>query len=135
MMSTPMSYFKVVGAYQLDKLFIYTLPDFVTFIDDSRRLPSGAKISPDAIICYPGFQWNGSSGPARDHAYTMPATLVHDVLYEYLHVRQLGFIARWQADRVFLKLLGECGMSWPRRMLWWLGVRVFGYAWVLAGET
>lgn len=51
------------------------------------------------------------------------AALVHDALYRHAGY---GFLTRVEADRVFLQMMGECGVPWWRRYPAYLAVRVFG---------
>ena len=57
---------------------------------------------------------------------TYYASLVHDALYQFL-LDGLPF-KRWQADRCFLLLMRETGFA-PRH-LYWLAVRLLGWAFV-----
>lgn len=58
---------------------------------------------------------------------TFYASLVHDIFYQFL-LDGLPF-NRLDADNSLLKLMGETGFK-PRR-IYWLGVRLFGWLFVL----
>ena len=73
-----------------------------------------------------GYAWDGASGPTLDTEDSMTAGLVHDVLYQAMREGNLRSVYRRQTDREFRRILKRDGMSWLRRWVWWLGVRVCG---------
>ena len=84
------------------------------------------SVMPDMIIVRAGYAWDGASGPTVDTDNSMTASLIHDVLYQAIREGLLPTNIRRHADREFRRLLKRDGMSFLRRWLWWLGVRLFG---------
>ena len=74
-----------------------------------------------------GFSTDFASVPRLPVAYMLTgdtaheAAVVHDFLYSTKRV------SRSKADAVFLEAMETLGMSWWRRRLMWLGVRVGGW--------
>ena len=78
------------------------------------------------VVVRNGYAWDGPSGPTIDTENSMRASLVHDVLYQGMREGMLPAGFRERADSEFSRILKEDGMWWPRRWLWWLGVRLLG---------
>ena len=90
-----------------------------------------------------GYMWNGASGPTIQTENSVYPTLIHDALYQALSqkllTRKEWVLPAYEpllivhdylqevADKLFLKLLKEYGMWWPRRRLWYRAVRLRGY--------
>lgn len=90
-----------------------------------------------------GYRWNGASGPTIDTPNSIYPSLIHDALYQalreklltkkewYIPVHESILIVQdylqERADRIFLRLLKEYGMWWPRRRVWYRAVRWQGY--------
>ena len=78
------------------------------------------------VVAQSGYAWDGPSGPTIDTENSMRASLVHDILYQAMRARMLPAEFRKRTDSEFVRILKSDGMLWPRRWLWWLGVRLFG---------
>ena len=58
------------------------------------RNPAGheilyAMLGKKALYVYPGYRWDGASGPTIDSEDSMQASLFHDVVYQMLRERKL----------------------------------------------
>ena len=72
------------------------------------------------IVCYPGFRWDGPSGPTFDSASTMRASLFHDALYLLFREEKLNReLYRYVADFILYRLMIEDG-AWHWRATLWL---------------
>ncbi len=73
-----------------------------------------------------GYAWDGPSGPTFDTRNFMEASLVHDVLYELMRKGHIPFGApeRIAADMELIRIAKAEGMSWPRRMWVYSGLRI-----------
>lgn len=60
-----------------------------------------------------------AAGDGRNAKYG-PSSVVHDWIY------RSGAFSRWFADFVFYEAMVSEGVSWWRRWLMWLAVRLFG---------
>ena len=81
---------------------------------------------PVQLILSPGYAWDGPSGPTIDTETTMRASCVHDALYWLISAGVLPRAVRPQADKEFLRILREDGMSFLRRRAWYYAVRKYG---------
>lgn len=75
-----------------------------------------------------GYAWDGPSGPAIDWpiAHVMPASLVHDALYQLIREKLLPADYRAAADRELYRQAIASGMWRWRAKLWLMGVSQFG---------
>ena len=94
------------------------------------------RIRMGVVTVLPGYSWDGPSGPTRDTENAMRGSLFHDVLYQAMRE---GLITRKHnrriADKVFRRHLKEDGMTFLRRWLWWIGVRLFARHAAVGGST
>ena len=95
-----------------------------------------------AVKVYPGYAWDGCSGPTWDTKNTMFAGLLHDIGYQCLREERLikwenyqndleHYRMDWEElretiDNMFDYLLDKDDMSWVRRSYYHWGVRTFG---------
>lgn len=84
------------------------------------------RLKKDRLVICAGYAWDGASGPTVDTPSSMRASLVHDALYQCMRNGHLKRSDRIPADRIFYKILKEDGMWLPRRIVWFLGVVLFG---------
>ena len=87
--------------------------------NDYVRLDWHGKLS---IFC--GYAWDGPSGPAIDTKSFMRASLVHDALYQLMREGLLPQTCRKTADKIMRDVAKADGMSWPRRVWTYWGVRL-----------
>jgi hypothetical protein len=81
-----------------------------------------------ALCINAGYEWDGPSGPAIDTDNFMDGSLVHDVLYQLMREGYLKRTPyRLYADNEMFRQCKKDGMSLPRRIWTWLGVRIGGY--------
>lgn len=86
------------------------------------------------LTAYPGYTWDGPSGPTRDDKTNIRASLYHDILYsacrraivKYGLKRNEWEFLRLQADKLFRDVLKKDGMGWFRRAYYYRAVRWFG---------
>jgi hypothetical protein len=76
----------------------------------------------------PGFEWDGPSGPTLATESTLRASLVHDALYRMMRERVIPRRCRAEADRQLRVLMIADGAPRLRAWLFWLAVRLFGWA-------
>lgn len=84
-------------------------------------------LAPSGLLTvYPGYAWDGPSGPTIDTDDWFDASLVHDILYQMMRRRLLPVSKRRLADREMHRILLESQM--PRARAWWSfwAVRIFG---------
>ncbi len=101
-------------------------------MDDDDKEILEAMLSRRALYVYPGYRWDGASGPTKDTEDTMAGSLLHDTIYEMCRkeilpadkLRPRALIRVW-ADWQFLRILKEDGMIWARRKTWFLLVRKY----------
>ena len=97
------------------------LPDHIHKIDVPFLMLTREK-----LWIFKGYRWDGPSGPAIDTENAMRASLVHDALYQLIRLGHIPPETRKTADQLFLKILKEDGVSFPRRWRFYLAVRCFG---------
>ncbi len=85
----------------------------------------GMTGKPGKSVVYPGFLFDGPSGPTVDTDNAMAGALLHDALYLAMRLGLVRQKFRRRADRDFRKILKDEGMSWLRRWLWFRAVRRF----------
>jgi hypothetical protein len=79
-----------------------------------------------------GYAWDGPSGPTVDTKNFMRGSLVHDALYQLLREDLVGNgdgvrkQFREDADRLLRRMVRKDGMSWPRWVWVYRGLRLFG---------
>jgi hypothetical protein len=79
------------------------------------------------ITVYPGYAWDGASGPTIDTLDSVCAALGHDVLYELMRLGKLPlYIYKPAADLWFYKRLQTDGMISYRAWAWYRAVSQFG---------
>lgn len=78
------------------------------------------------LFMYPGYPYDGSSGPTLDGVADPVPAGVHDVLYEAMRAGKLDVALRPLADATYRDLLIERGMSKARAWTRWAGLRLFG---------
>lgn len=78
------------------------------------------------LTVWPGYAWDGASGPAVDTADFIRASLVHDALYQAIAEGLLAPSWRKAADQALVRLAAEDGMPWLRRQWVYAAVRWFG---------
>ncbi len=78
------------------------------------------------LVVYPGYSWDGASGPAVDTRSSMAPSLMHDCAYQSIRMRRLSRDYRKAADSDFRELLRFEGMGrvWSRVRYW--ALRAFG---------
>lgn len=92
-----------------------------------------ARLSPDGRLeLYPGFIWDGPSGPTYDTLDSMAASAAHDALYRMHRRRQIAGHLRDEVDALFKRILLQDGMYEWRATMWYDGVRV-GARWAWEG--
>jgi hypothetical protein len=81
-----------------------------------------------------GYAWDGPSGPTVDTKNFMRASLVHDALYQLMREDLVGNgdgvrkQFREDADKLLRRMVRKDGMSWPRWVWVYQGLRLFGNA-------
>jgi hypothetical protein len=86
-----------------------------------------ARLDPSGLLkIYEGYAWDGASGPAIDTPDFMTASLVHDVLYQFIRLGKLPMSARKDADQALYDLCISAGMNWFRAQYVYKSVRLFG---------
>ena len=123
--------YKTNWKYKLTHSYTYNLPSLLRDQQGTpRTMTHGQEVvlqlTSDTLEFFPGYAWDGPSGPTLDTKNSMRASLVHDGLYQAI---RSGWLprepARKIADFEFLRILKADGMIWVRRWAWYLGVRCF----------
>lgn len=73
-----------------------------------------------------GYWWDGASFIAKDTDNIMPASLVHDAIYQLIREKKLSMKYRKYADKLLVQMCKENGMSWFRRFYIYHFVRLAG---------
>ena len=73
-----------------------------------------------------GYAWDGPSGPTFDTKTFLRGSLIHDVLYQAIRLRQLGLPLRRIADNELRRICLEDGMNKFRAWYVFKSVRAFG---------
>ena len=63
------------------------------------------------LIFYPGFLWDGPSGPTWDTKTFMRGSLIHDGLYRFVREQKLPWWVRAYADALLYQIALEDGMN------------------------
>ncbi len=108
----------------------HTYPTFTVY--RQSRLQREASPLPmfefdgNRLVVYPGYSWDGASGPAVDTRSSMAPSLMHDCAYQSIRMRRLSLDYRKAADSDFRELLRFEGMGrvWSRVRYW--ALRAFG---------
>lgn len=104
--------------YQLDKLYIHSLPFKVdTRVDTDWCWIKTNIDGMQSLFIYRDYAWDGPSGPAVDTPSFMRASLVHDALYQLMREGKLPESYRKAADDLMRQICREDGMCWLRA--WW----------------
>lgn len=78
------------------------------------------KLNPNGkLTIYPGYAWDGASGPTFDSASSMPPSLVHDVFCYCMRNKWISY-ETWQdiVNDFFYQQCVEAGMWKWRAKLW-----------------
>jgi hypothetical protein len=108
----------------LDLLHVSMIDDKTWVLDADMRYQS--RILGDVVTVPKGFTTNFASVPRLPLAYVFfggvanQASTVHDYLYA-THIT-----TRYKADCIFREAMALTNVSWIKRNLMWLGVRVYG---------
>lgn len=78
------------------------------------------------VVVPSGFETDFASVPRLPIAYSLFGDVVHApaVIHDYLYSEEQ--IERAKADAVFEEAMAASGVSWWKRKMMWLAVRVFG---------
>jgi len=109
--------------YQVRKPFHIKL-DIVPY--ESIHLDLVSMDKDGNTIIFPGYAWNGASGPTIDTLNSMIGSLIHDLIYQLI---RLGFIDdsyKEYGDKLLYDLCVEDGMWRLRAKLWKWAVLKFG---------
>lgn len=87
------------------------------------------------LTIYPGYLWDGVSGPAIDTKNTRLAGLVHDVLYQMIRLELILPSDKEIADKILRKILLSKGMSKFRAWYYYQAVDKFGKYSCIPGDT
>jgi hypothetical protein len=82
------------------------------------------------LICKQYYCWDGASGPTIDTESNMRGSLIHDVLYQAMHMNFLSRKYRKYADDFFYEIIREDGMNLIRAKYYWLAVRSVGWIFI-----
>jgi len=117
--TTPIMEKLLGGEWRLIKPVVYT-----TSAGHRIEVPAGFLTD---LASVPWGLWNVFP-PAGDYT---PAAIIHDYLYERQgKVHEGPAYSRAECDSIFLEAMQDMGISWLRRNLMWLAVRVGGrHAW------
>jgi hypothetical protein len=102
-------YIKVGGSYQLTNLYgLQTVlrPENDIVTERLHLLTNGM------LYIFPGYCWDGTSGPVIDRKTNMRAGCGHDGLYQLSRMRKVPFEWWPRLDLEFAKVLEEDG-AWP----------------------
>jgi hypothetical protein len=78
------------------------------------------------VTVFPGFSWDGASGPTIDTPDTVCAALGHDVVYKLMGQRLLPSTYKDYADKWFYDRLIKDGVLSFRAFAWYKAVQLFG---------
>lgn len=77
------------------------------------------------LVIFPGYAWDGASGPTVDTDSSMRGSLVHDALYQLMREGRIPISCRGMADQLLKDICIEDGMWRWRAHLWWSAVSDF----------
>ena len=75
---------------------------------------------------FPGYAWDGASGPTIDTLSSMIASLIHDVIYQFIRLGLIDEKYKEYADQCLHDLCTEDGMMELRADIWKFAVDCFG---------
>ena len=75
---------------------------------------------------WPGYAWNGASGPTFDTLDTMITSLVHDLSYQLIRLGLIDPSYKSYFDELLLVIGVEDGMAEVRAKGWKAAVEIFG---------
>ena len=119
-------YREVGGAKQLCSEFRFRIQPDIGYAGEAGfiRFDKAGRIT-----VYPGYVWNGASGPTIDTSDTICASLGHDVMYELMRAGKLPFfIFKEVADLWFYRRLLLDGTLDFRAWAWYRAVVLCGNA-------
>jgi hypothetical protein len=106
--------------YQLVKKFRYQTGILGFDIDlEYIKLDSNGNLT-----VLKNYAWDGASGPTINTLNSMRASLVHDVLYQLLRMKELTQDQVIVSDKLFRKILIKDGMNSFRAWYWYKGLRL-----------
>lgn len=70
------------------------------------------------LVIFPGYAWDGPSGPTIDTPSSMRGSLVHDALYQLMREELIPLSCRGMADDLLYQICLEDGM-WHWRAAYW----------------
>lgn len=89
----------------------------------------GWDSSVEDIVVYPGFGWDGNSGPTIEDKTNTRGSLHHDIYYKLIRHGLLPKSYRGTADREHVSICKVDGMPFWRRWYYFNGMRGFaGFA-------
>jgi len=113
--------------YQLVKEYVHQLPQ--SFVMKFREIETDFLWLGESgeLIVKKWYAWDGPSGPTIDTKNFMRGSLVHDALYQLIRLNYLDKnLYRIEADRELYRICREDGMMWPRALVVYYAIRVFG---------
>lgn len=78
------------------------------------------------LTIYPGYAWDGASGPTIDTKDSMGGSAFHDAGYQLMRLGMANLEWKEYIDKVFHEIMIEDGMVKPRADLWLWAVNKFG---------
>ena len=112
--------------YQLNQDYTLTLPRVFNRLEAHDITTPFIRLTATGLLTVKyGYAWDGASGPTRDTASAMRASLVHDSLYQLMRMHLLPLGLRSAADDLFYDLLRADGMNRVRAWYWWRAVKRF----------
>jgi len=110
--------------YVLEEVYYDRIP----FVLAANIKTSYCKLNSNGyIVIYPGYEWDGASGPTIDTDDTMDGSLVHDVLYQLMREGKLSRKKyRKDADKCIRQMCITDGMPVWRANYWYFFLRLFG---------
>jgi hypothetical protein len=70
------------------------------------------QIRSGEMLVWPGYAWNGASGPTLDTSATIKASLVHDVGYQAIRAGLMDPEHRADVDAALYRILRRAQHSW-----------------------
>jgi hypothetical protein len=102
--------------YQTVERAVFKTP----IINAAAMIPGFVELLQDGTLTvFPGYAWDGASGPTIDTKSSMRASLVHDAFYQLMRAGKLGQEWRGVVDQVLYQLCVADGM-WKLRAKTWL---------------
>lgn len=128
MVSDRKVYYRKGLKYQLHKHFQCYVPikGYEAYINIDHNYTAVQLLLDGHLTIFPGYAWDGASGPTLDTPSSIRGSLVHDALYQLIRTQQLPPEMKTIADNLFEKLIKEDGMWGIRARVWWEAVKNFG---------